>query len=677
MKDLTLSYTETMLEQIPVGVALFDASTFQLLDASPSFHALLDPNWQQGQAIGHSLTEFLSQMELSDSDAIFQQVVETGIAYQSDASVTFSSNHTYWNWSVKPVKDANGQVIQLLLTLIETTVQVLAQQKVRTILEQTNQKLKVEQQRLMLLEAITKGISKAIWAEQIAEATLDVINESFQPLSAALYTTDSARQYFRALALTLPPTKQFARSALTRIAYNRSSLLYQAMQKRSALLSGATDEKVRGAEGLLHVIPEVNTTFWLPLWYDEYCEGILVVAFAQEMHIDAPQIRALEGCARPLAEALSRARLRAIIEQERQRLHTMLDQLPEGILLVEAASGTISYANSAASSLLEVPHQSLMGTPLHRLGSNSENIKPSSPSNMPWNFALVHALGGKTVNAQELTVSRPDGAEAILLSSAAPIRRNEGIITEAIIVFQDITVSKTIEQQKSLFLTMINHELRTPLTAVLGFSELLQEQEMEGLKPLQIHAIAAIVKQSENLQYLVDEILDHSSFRYDAFTLNTTYQDLLPLLIQAVDRCAQTNKSYKIQFNVDSLPTTAYLMGWFDEQRIAQILNNVLINAVKYSHEHELIELGVKLHEGGEEDEVLLWIKDQGIGITTNDLPHIFEQFYRGEKRDRVVSGLGLGLYLAKEFVQRHGGHIWVESTVDVGSTFFIVLPLK
>jgi signal transduction histidine kinase len=316
-----------------------------------------------------------------------------------------------------------------------------------------------------------------------------------------------------------------------------------------------------------------------------------------------------------------------------------------------------------------------VGAPLHQLGSSSESITSSSHSSIPWNFALIHALGGKTVKGQELVVRRPDGTHAILLSSAAPIRMNERTITEAIIVFQDITVQKTIEHQKSIFLTMVNHELRTPLTAVLGFSDLLQEQEMEGLSPVQAHAIANIVKQGESLKYLVDEILDHSSLEHDVFALNIIYQDLVPLLTQAVERAAQMSKGHQILLNVNNLSTTR-LMGWFDQQRIAQILNNLLTNAIKYSPTGEVIELGAHPDTESGDYEVLLWVKDHGPGIASDDLPHIFERFYRAQKRDLTVSGLGLGLYIAKEVVQRHGGRIWVESTEGVGSTFFLALPM-
>lgn len=120
------------------------------------------------------------------------------------------------------------------------------------------------------------------------------------------------------------------------------------------------------------------------------------------------------------------------------------------------------------------------------------------------------------------------------------------------------------------------------------------------------------------------------------------------------------------------------LMGWFDPGRIDQVVSNLLSNAIKYSPADSEIELGVRRKQApqGTGQEVVIWIKDHGIGIAPHDLPHVFERFYRAEGRDRAISGFGIGLYLARELVRAHGGRIWVESEIGQGSTFFFVLPL-
>ena len=676
----TSSYAEAMLAHLPMGVALFDAHDLLLLAANHTFHTFLDPNWRQGEALGHHIAEFLPHVERSGSINIFRQVVETGVPYQIDAyaSSAFAVTRgiTYWDWSATPIRDEEDQVSQLLLTLTDVTTQVLAQQQG----ERARSALEVEQQRLTLLEAMARRVGEVYRLKDIATTALAVVKEYLHPTSVVLYRNDATRQCFRVLAQSLPnefPAHE--ERSLVRIPYDSSSLLVQMLRRERPLLSNLPlDNGEPGPEGLFQAIPGTQTLFWLPLRYKGFCEGVLVLSFSQELQVGAPQIQALEGCAGTLAEALSRARLHATIEREQQRFLTILDQLPEGVLLVEAISGTISYANSAASSLLGVPQKSLIGAQLNQLALSNVDPEPLQSSTVPWNFALIHALGGKTIRSQELVLRHSNGEEAILLSSAAPIRMEDGLITEAVIAFQDITIQKTIERQKSAFLTMVNHELRTPLTSVLGFSDLLRVHGTEGLSPLQSYAITNIAEQSECLKYLVDEILDQSHFEHAVFALNVRYQDLLPALKQVAERYSRTSDEHPIRFNIEDLPSNIKLMGWFDQQRIVQALDNLLTNAIKYSPAGSVIEFGVRLYAetSVESQSILLWVKDQGPGIAPEDLPHIFERFYRGQKRDLLVSGLGLGLYLAKEFVEHHRGRIWAESTEGTGSTFFLTLPL-
>jgi PAS domain S-box-containing protein len=676
------NYAEIMLAHLPIGAALFDARDFRLLAANPSFHASLDPEWQDGKAIGHVLTDFIPYTKESKSIDVFQRVATTGVAYQIDtyASRAFVRGTTYWNWSLNPHCNDAGEVTHLLLTLNEVTSQVQVQQEAeqtRATLQQTNLTLEAEQQRMALLEGIAHRIGGLLQPERIASTALDVINAAFKPLASVIYAADAAQECFRALALYLPDSDAALQHHVSFLPYDRSSFLARALQERSSILHPWPANFKQGPEkGMIaHLVPEAKTMLCIPMWYNDFCEGALVIAFAQPPSELISSMQSIEGCVPLLAEALASARLHMVIEHERQRLHTILDQLPEGILLVEATTGTISYANPVASLLLGIHHESLLGASLNQLEpkrTRSEN------STLPWNFALIHALWGKTVSSQELVVRRPDGSQAILLSSTAPIRLDTGgNISEAVIAFQDITVQKTAEQQKIDFLTMVNHELRTPLTAVLGFSDILREQGMEGLNPLQTTAISSIVEQSEYLHYLVNEILDQSYFERATFELHLIQQDLLPLLYRLVDYYTRTNKGYQIELKIERFFPHAKLMGNFDAHRLAQVFNNVLTNAVKYSSVGSVIEVGGRPFDANDSERagILLWIKDQGPGIAAEDIPHIFERFYRAKNRDYSVGGLGLGLYLAKEFMQSHGGRIWVESTEGVGSTFFFSLP--
>jgi two-component system sensor histidine kinase VicK len=175
------------------------------------------------------------------------------------------------------------------------------------------------------------------------------------------------------------------------------------------------------------------------------------------------------------------------------------------------------------------------------------------------------------------------------------------------------------------------------------------------------------------------ELLDVSRLEHARLDLKRCYHDLLAPLTQIVTKCCQTTSTHRLHFIVEDLESTERLMGWFDLLRIEQVVNNLLSNAIKYSPVGSKIELGVRPRRNpqGIPQEVIIWVRDQGIGIGVRDLPHIFERFYRAATFDgSSISGFGIGLYLTKELVQDHGGRIWAESTLGQGSTFFVALPL-
>jgi PAS domain S-box-containing protein len=370
------------------------------------------------------------------------------------------------------------------------------------------------------------------------------------------------------------------------------------------------------------------------------------------------------------------------LTEEQHRLHTVLDQLPEGIVLVEARTGKVRYANSAAADMLGFTLPHLIGTPLNQSALRSPYglSGQHQQSVFRWNFALIHALWGKKVTNQEIIITRPDGSEIVVLSSAAPIRMPNGLIREAVLVFQDITSLKQLEHQKNEFFAVTNHELRTPLTSILGFTELLLGYPTQGTEEMYEYAIGSIAQECEYLARLLDDLLEVSRLEYGRLDLKRRYQDLLVPLTQIVNKRIQINNRHHLHFKLEELAPEEQLMGWFDLLRIEQIVRNLLSNAVKYSATGSAIEIGARPHRDalGRAQEVVLWVKDEGIGIATRDLPHIFERFYRaGSLETSSVSGFGIGLYLTKQLVKEHEGRIWVESRVGQGSTFFVALPLK
>jgi PAS domain S-box-containing protein len=368
------------------------------------------------------------------------------------------------------------------------------------------------------------------------------------------------------------------------------------------------------------------------------------------------------------------------VEIERERLHTILDQLPEGVLLVDARTSAVSYANPAAARHLGFALPQLIGTPLNQPGLLSPHSlsDQNQKSASRWNFVLIDALWGKITTNQELLVTRPDGSEVTLLSSVAPIRTTKGLITEAVIVFQDITKLKRLEQEKNEFFAIANHELRTPLTVILGFAELLQMTSADNAGTMNRYALQSIAQECTRLIDLLHGFLDVARLERTELDLKRSSQDLLQPLKQMFDRYWHTTQTHRLYLKLENLPSDGMLVGEFDIPRVEQVLSNLLANAIKYSPADSEIELGVRPGYGvdGQVQEVLIWVKDQGVGIAAADLPHIFERFYRASTLDPSISGFGIGLYLTRELVKGHGGRIWVESKLNQGSTFFLTFPL-
>lgn len=369
-----------------------------------------------------------------------------------------------------------------------------------------------------------------------------------------------------------------------------------------------------------------------------------------------------------------------VVENERAYLHTLLEQLPEGIMIIDATDGCISYANPAAAQLLGMPLNDMLGTLVHRhpAAQLSTLTRLYGRTIAPWNFAVVRALTGERLNSEETFVAQPDGKMIVALMSSAPLRTPtvQGVAREIAIVFQDITVQKTLEQHKNEFFSVINHELRTPLTIIQGYAEMLRihAEQADLFDPFITTAVTNITEQSDQLCRLIEDMLNISRIEHAQFVMQRSSHDLLHTIIHVVENQVATSKR-TIALKLDGLQKSDTLMANFDEERIIQVLHNLINNAIKYSSSDKNIDVCV-YYTPARKQSVLIQVKDQGVGIAESELPHIFKRFHRAHQLTTSISGFGIGLYLAKEIIARHGGHIWVESTEGVGSTFSIEFPL-
>ena len=540
---------------------------------------------------------------------------------------------------------------------------------------------------LEVITAVANSVHEPLNSEHIGITTLDALFAHFHPLGVCLHTADAVQQAFHLLCFRSLRESECTFESLQYVPYNSSAFIAQAHLYHEAFI--IEDMHAALAADLIAqddplVISDECSVVCVPLWFGDQFEGLLTTIFQERISAQEPEIRALGRCGMHIAAALAHARLHTIVKNERTRLRVVLDQLPEGILITEVSNGLISYANTSAEHLLGVPLNDLVGTPLDRHLQAHPETDSKSQNMAPWNFVVVRALSEETVKAQETLVTRADGSIVVSLCSSAPLFSDSEILTGAVLVFQDITVQKSIEQHKNEFLSMTSHELRTPITAIQGIAELLQ---MNNTQNQQLHsarsqrALKHIVEQSQHLTKLIEEMLDLSRIEQARFILNRAPVDVLDLLKHVVESQAATTRRHSLALSIEGIEAESTLIATVDEERLIQVLSNLISNAIKYSPAGGEIEIGLRVtmepHSSQTPYEVLIWVRDQGIGIAPEEIPHIFKRFHRAGTLDPSLSGLGIGLYLVQEIITLHGGRVWVESVEGVRSTFYVLLPLN
>jgi len=383
-------------------------------------------------------------------------------------------------------------------------------------------------------------------------------------------------------------------------------------------------------------------------------------------------------------------RIHAETEARRAFLQLVLDELPGSVYLVRGKEARLVLANRAAATLWGAswsPGQS-MSDFLTEHGIRIFGIDGHALATEQ--LATVRAVQhGETVHQYQEIIRHPDGTSLPVLVNVVALDAQElGVSaletitypTEerepaAIVVHQDVTALKETERLKDEFIGIAAHELRTPLAVLKGFAQTLIVQTARGKGPQltewQAEALQGIDQATYRLVELTEDLLDVTRLQAGRLTLQVEPTDLIALIRRVISRLQMTTEQHTICIDT----AVEHLVIDADARRIEQVLANLISNAIKYSPQGGRIE--VTTREEAEANTVLLSVRDHGIGIPVHQQSLLFGRFARAENaRAYGIGGTGLGLYLCRELVERHGGRIWFESVEGQGSTFFIVLPL-
>ena len=295
-------------------------------------------------------------------------------------------------------------------------------------------------------------------------------------------------------------------------------------------------------------------------------------------------------------------------------------------------------------------------------------------------LAVPIQVGGKQRGILRVATTSPGSFRQEDLAFVTMMAAQVGLSVERTELAQrqlEISREHARQQARQEFLGLVSHELKTPVTVLKAYTELLMRRaEIDPRKASDMEVLGRMLEQSDRMLAMIEQILDLQKIEAGQFPLEVSRFDLSDLVRRVSESMQLTTSIHNIVFQSDGeLSVVA------DRRRIEEVVSNLVENAIKYSPNGGQITVTVRSRAGVREGEgeAQVSVADQGIGIGAEDLPHVFERFYQGRRRSgfhRGHVGLGLGLYVAREIIDRHGGRVWTESIEGKGSTFHFTLPL-
>jgi PAS domain S-box-containing protein len=401
----------------------------------------------------------------------------------------------------------------------------------------------------------------------------------------------------------------------------------------------------------------------LPLIARKLVIGVIFIFRNYPGVFSANDTALLQSFADQAAIAVYNARLYTQVSREKQRLDALLDSAADGILIL-SPDHRIERANPAFARMIGLPmekirsrlHEEVVRWYQHKDGLTLEQAEAGGWPLTP--HATLYVEGD---------LERPNTLPLPVGITYAPLLTPEGSLVNVFASVRDITRFREAEELKSTFISVISHELKTPVALIKGYVSTLRREDARWDPAIVKDSLAVIEEEADRLTELIENLLDASRLQAGGVSMN--------LADVALDRLAnRIAKRFRTQTTSHTL-TVDFPQGYpvilADEDRLAQVISNLVSNAIKYSPNGGEI----RIQGQARPEQVVVCVSDQGAGIDPGDIPHVFDRFYRSSSASRTTKGTGLGLYLARAVVEAHGGRIWVDSKPGQGARICFSLP--
>jgi signal transduction histidine kinase len=357
----------------------------------------------------------------------------------------------------------------------------------------------------------------------------------------------------------------------------------------------------------------------------------------------------LKSFANQAAVAVANAQLYRLVTEEKHRMDGLLDSAADGILILTPHL-TISRCNPAFVSLsqrqstevLNEEHQSIVRW-----------AKPPQGLTLEKAVADGWPLKKNAYLYVEGDLIRPDPYTPLPIGiTYAPLLTADGGLLNIIATVRDITRFREADELKSTFISIISHELKTPVALIKGYVGTLRRKDADWDREIVDDSLAVIEEEADRLTGLIEDLLDSTRLQSGVLTIKKTDVSIPDLVDHLIERLGKQTQTHTL---IRDFPTD-FPCILADEQRLRQVISNLITNSIKYAPGGE-----IRISGRTRPEEVIISVSDEGPGIETNDIPHVFDRFYRSPDAARRTKGAGLGLYLARSIVEAHGGRIWVE----------------
>lgn len=411
---------------------------------------------------------------------------------------------------------------------------------------------------------------------------------------------------------------------------------------------------------------ELRQTFALPLVFANEPQGLLIVFRSYSGNSTPDEFQILQSFADQAAIAVHNAQLYERIDHERKQLGAIVQYSADGVMILDADRRIASF-NRALERMTGWNKDDAIGQSVDEVFA-WKRIETGDLKKALEDGAFGHPPDGETVYVEGDLIRR-DGMKLSLGIIYSPLFDAEGVLTNIIANVRDISNFRQAQEMQNVFISTISHELKTPVALIKGHAATLRRDDVSWDEEIIREYSGVIEEEADRLNELIQNLLTASRLQSDGkIQLQIADVALDSLAARAVERfqTQTTTHTFRLRFPSD------YPIIQGDSVRLRQVIDNLIGNAIKYSPDGGLIEVGGSYNKTS----VKLYVRDQGVGLTESDRERVFERFFRVDGAlSRKTQGTGLGLYLAKAIVEAHDGAIHVESQLGKGSTFYVILP--